>query len=276
MAFMSSLTALISIHAPHARSDSTRQGMSASISISIHAPHARSDTVPSSSRCVTTAFQSTLLMRGATSRQATSSTSSKKFQSTLLMRGATAAASADIAGTIFQSTLLMRGATCRSCLAGTCRKKISIHAPHARSDWQQWKSAAAYADISIHAPHARSDSTHISTRSTSRIFQSTLLMRGATSKQSRESMLLTDFNPRSSCEERPSRQISTSQKPNFNPRSSCEERHGKRKERKDYTMISIHAPHARSDKRPASPLQSQQSNFNPRSSCEERLPKKEK
>ena len=95
----------------------------------------------------------------------------------------------------------MRGAT-RPRQSGRGLRKISIHAPHARSDGvyplkTDWKQ------ISIHAPHARSDSTHsgmerdmhrnfnprssceerrgvISLKTADRIFQSTLLMRGAT------------------------------------------------------------------------------------------------
>ena len=59
-------------------------------------------------------------------------------------------------------------------------QRISIHAPHARSDKAipyRWK----YEGISIHAPHARSDFRE----------RSAYLSYGP------------DFNPRSSCEERP-------------------------------------------------------------------------
>ena len=56
------------------------------------------------------------------------------FQSTLLMRGATIfGAVSSIAVCIFQSTLLMRGAT-RDEYEKAVNDKISIHAPHARSD----------------------------------------------------------------------------------------------------------------------------------------------
>ena len=56
------------------------------------------------------------------------------FQSTLLMRGATTIASFfRMFSGLFQSTLLMRGATC---IIGVTLFEIliSIHAPHARSD----------------------------------------------------------------------------------------------------------------------------------------------
>ena len=56
----------ISIHAPHARSDHVAVEGSRADDISIHAPHARSDAVAVRFAGVSTAFQSTLLMRGAT------------------------------------------------------------------------------------------------------------------------------------------------------------------------------------------------------------------
>ena len=55
--------------------------------ISIHAPHARSDHIFILS-CGHRGFQSTLLMRGATQRSAFRK-AALTFQSTLLMRGAT-------------------------------------------------------------------------------------------------------------------------------------------------------------------------------------------
>ena len=57
--------------------------------------------------------------------------------------------------------------------------RISIHAPHARSDSSKQVSQPVSV-ISIHAPHARSDRSSIRTRRIRSVFQSTLLMRGAT------------------------------------------------------------------------------------------------
>ena len=79
---------------------------------------------------------------------------------------------------------------------------ISIHAPHARSDMCAAFTAMFMSVISIHAPHARSDDSRLSSLSP-----------------------LPNFNPRSSCEERPSSSISAMK----------------------IKRISIHAPHARSD-----------------------------
>ena len=101
--------------------------------ISIHAPHARSDSPYPPPLGAFLVFQSTLLMRGATidlcllirdlgyfnphpsceERLLPSNfhEPSRKFQSTLLMRGATIIRSAPPLPLSFQSTLLMRGAT---------------------------------------------------------------------------------------------------------------------------------------------------------------------
>ncbi len=146
--------------------------------ISIHAPYARSDlismSVPPStsfqstllmrgatSSCVSTTrrqieFQSTLLMRGATCPIQWSIWTTTKFQSTLLMRGATITDSQEQVATIFQSTLLMRGAT-KEAWRDLLSIMISIHAPHARSDNSKQAHVRFIDKISIHAPHARSD-----------------------------------------------------------------------------------------------------------------------
>ena len=80
--------------------------------------------------------------------------------------------------------------------------------------------------ISIHAPHARSDV-------------------GTTIQALGDQY----FNPRSSCEERRAEADSFAfQHGNFNPRSSCEERHQKALRIAASDLISIHAPHARSDR----------------------------
>ena len=77
-------------------------------------------------------------------------------------------------------------------------------------------------------------------------FQSTLLMRGATSCEVCRAGEC-NFNPRSSCEERLGNIISCyTRNRDFNPRSSCEERLD-RQIRSLIEYISIHAPHARSD-----------------------------
>ena len=58
--------------------------------------------------------------------------------------------------------------------------------------------------------------------------------------------------------------------PYFNPRSSCEERLPLVWHVQHSRLISIHAPHARSDCKPSLPMSPVPKYFNPRSSCEER------
>ena len=193
----------ISIHAPHARSDDHLDCITLlHLIISIHAPHARSDEYGDEWYIYEFwTFQSTLLMRGATSRPSWG-ISKSLFQSTLLMRGATEVGNPYNNQTVFQSTLLMRGATVSRIDTADTICRISIHAPHARSD--------LIVDVCI--------------------------------------VLIRNFNPRSSCEER--RAIferPMTQPSDFNPRSSCEERLRVRACLDRRYRISIHAPHARSD-----------------------------
>ena len=148
--------------------------------------------------------------------------------------------------------------------------RISIHAPHARSDSGEPPPTWAPYFISIHAPHARSDSSVSSNTNSNRNFnprssceerpalsswwrliaqfQSTLLMRGATlSPRSRppaplpfQSTLLMRGATLRRCPNR-------TQSHHFNPRSSCEERPA--------VFLDLFLDVV---------------NFNPRSSCEER------
>ena len=145
---------------------------------------------------------------------------------------------------------------------------ISIHAPHARSDARS-RCRPAYEPISIHAPPARSDEAFM------------LFI-----------WVYDDFNPRSSCEERPALSCSLSRLP-----ISIHAPHARSDWGVSNTVnnlyevfqstllmrgatwilgyygytkdISIHAPHARSDGTIFARLRPK-SNFNPRSSCEER------
>ena len=124
--------------------------------------------------------------------------------------------------------------------------RISIHAPHARSDGS---SSEPYlpASISIHAPHARSDAVEMVMGRLSKQFQSTLLMRGAT-ELLRKYRVLTDISihaPHARSDLMLSSKSSNAR--HFNPRSSCEERRGERGKPSRHHRISIHAPHARSD-----------------------------
>ena len=169
--------------------------------ISIHAPHARSDASQPSCTPDVPTFQSTLLMRGATSMSRPACPMISYFNPRSSCEERHGLPVQMQAFSIFQSTLLMRGAT----------------------DLQQGKIVIPK-QISIHAPHARSDlSCHLI------------------------DLTLGNFNPRSSCEERPQLIMMLSRTFYFNPRSSCEERLLFDRVKILEHIISIHAPHARSD-----------------------------
>ena len=186
-------------------------------------------------------------MRGATSTGSPSVPAESGFQSTLLMRGATRAA--------WRPRRLCAHfnprSSCEERLDGQLfcihPRRISIHAPHARSDCHAVHDGLRDR-ISIHAPHARSDSG------------------GGMSKSSSH-----NFNPRSSCEERHGcHHEQLGQLAYFNPRSSCEER----RERGDCfgRRYGHFNPRSSCEERQWRPLcgWSEFSYFNPRSSCEKR------
>ena len=149
---------------------------------------------------------------------------------------------------LFQSTLLIRGATIDVSDAATASAKISIHAPHTRSDLMRCQllttTRAAFQSTLLIRGATRKPQYCIGYAK----FQSTLLIRGATAFSSIQRYFPGYFNPRSSYEERRQYSIlSFTVSMYFNPRSSYEER-------LDYALkvgeeygISIHAPHTRSD-----------------------------
>ena len=145
----------------------------------------------------------------------------------------------------FQSTLLVRGATDWQTVFKISRA-ISIHAPRERSDTRTYCYFDQCVNISIHAPRERSDdkfykgnfSIHISIhapRERSDNLRYTV------------SCIMSDFNPRSSWEERPLPYL---------PHLQSE-------------LISIHAPRERSDLKYYN-KKWRSKYFNPRSSWEER------
>ena len=147
----------VSIHAPHARGDRLVMDPMGVFLVSIHAPHARGDTCTSTRATSTSGFQSTPLMRGATSRSSLArSFSSFLFQSTPLMRGATRGGRGSVStGRCFNPRPSCEGRHREGCRRRP-RIRVSIHAPHARGDVS--RAARALVDeVSIHAPHARGD-----------------------------------------------------------------------------------------------------------------------
>ena len=147
------------------------------LAISIHAPHARSDISSRRMHQRRRQFQSTLLMRGATRH-----TAFVNLFKVISIHAPHARSDGSLG----------RRRRCN---------RISIHAPHARSD-ADTREQFRHDNISIHAPHARSDMPFALSDSPFSLFQSTLLMRGATSAAIRARTSRAHFNPRSSCEER--------------------------------------------------------------------------
>ena len=124
----------------------------------------------------------------------------------------------------FQSTLLMRGAT----LVSDCRECFMFYF-NPRSSCEERLSgingvvtAIAFQSTLLMRGATRDE---LEAMDEITLFQSTLLMRGATLQRQVQALVVRDFNPRSSCEER--LEI---------VKRSLQELH-----------ISIHAPHARSD-----------------------------
>ena len=116
------------------------------------------------------------------------------------MRGATVKFFAYRVRMKFQSTLLMRGATLPAKTTLSRARRISIHAPHARSDIHG-KYAAGLKDDFNPRSSCEERLDRDNQAATYAKFQSTLLMRGATRSTSMQ-WSSSHFNPRSSCEER--------------------------------------------------------------------------
>ena len=168
--------------------------------ISIHTPHAGSDAAQPDSSSSVDIFQSTLPMRGATTRICDIRRVSR-FQSTLPMRRATRPGRVEPNVSFISIHTPHAGS---DYMAGPpdISSEISIHTPHAGSD--RYPTACTYyfsdfnphspcgerpghrqrvqraVQISIHTPHAGSDAGGGGGGAAHNKFQSTLPMRGAT------------------------------------------------------------------------------------------------
>ena len=152
--------------------------------ISIHAPHARSDMGVLPGNIIET-FQSTLLMRGATPCFYGLKSNRRRFQSTLLMRGAT------------------RMRRCQ--MARRCYFNPRSSCEERRGHELKYIAVLEFqSTLLMRGATSARKSASLTTPS----FQSTLLMRGATWHFYGIGAVPMHFNPRSSCEERPSRSAS--------------------------------------------------------------------
>ena len=149
------LAAEISIHAPHTRSDIGRKSNLTGQAISIHAPHTRSD------ECGLRALRSPdISIHAPHTRSDASPELANRFPAQ------------------FQSTLLIRGATTEY---GDfyIQDMISIHAPHTRSDRAGRGNRPPARDFNPRSSYEERHALH-TIRMFHHVFQSTLLIRGAT------------------------------------------------------------------------------------------------
>ena len=147
--------------------------------ISIHAPHTRGDYMSQASDYADAEFQSTPLIRGATSPTPLQTRPTGYFNPRPSYEGRLIEPSPDSAKGQFQSTPLIRGATGYHLILWAYNE-ISIHAPHTRGDASEKYHLAGSFEISIHAPHTRGDFHRCPQEPRELEFQSTPLIRGAT------------------------------------------------------------------------------------------------
>ena len=239
----------ISIHAPHARSDLIRESTAKQcFVISIHAPHARSDSPLIVPRIPRSRFQSTLLMRGA--RGSINGTVKK-------VKDFNPRSSCEERRQKPRRRACHRDFNPRSSceerpddIALRTRIKISIHAPHARSDAAL--KTMYKRDTEFQSTLLMRGATAIAAVAAAIyfVFQSTLLMRGATTLEEIQayakefqSTLLMRGATVEELDELHKEQISI-HAPHARSDSLLEQYRGR-------PLISIHAPHARSDSRAA-------------------------
>ena len=148
-------------------------------------------------------------MRGATRHKGGLPHARRTFQSTLLIRGATS----ELRGLHHRAEISIHAPHARSDaddVALRTRIEISIHAPHARSDSHALVSTLVVG-ISIHAPHARSDAL-VLVDSALATFISIHAPHARSDPMQRAAMsFVRHFNPRSSCEERPLQSLAGAQ-----------------------------------------------------------------
>ena len=126
---------------------------------------------------ITREFQSTPLMRGATSIVKCGVVTAHCFNPRPSCEGRRGSSSVVVSRFLFQSTPLMRGATYALCLSFSRVRFQST--PLMRGATAFDFAVAQGTVVSIHAPHARGDMVRPLRRASER-FQSTPLMRGAT------------------------------------------------------------------------------------------------
>ena len=146
---------------------------------------------------------------------------------------------------------------------------ISIHTPLAGSD-EAGAAVLVKADvISIHTPLAGSDLTHTFVPSLWMSFQSTLPLRGATTRPIRKPSETGNFNPHSPCGERQWEALKARLEAQFQSTLPLRGATQHRRPAGRQIPISIHTPLAGSDRRRIH-VRRNVTNINPHSPCGER------
>ena len=172
--------------------------------ISIHAPRVRCDSAWARQVFLALQFQSTHLVWGATplTRIMISVPGYFNPRTSCEVRRHNTRNPFRIAAE-FQSTHLVWGAT-QTRLLAFMELYISIHAPRVRCDMAEIRGGSFSSTISIHAPRVRCDFLVDAFKAANdNIFQSTHLVWGATLHQPVGIISILHFNPRTSCEVRP-------------------------------------------------------------------------
>ena len=191
------------------------------------------------------------------------------FQYMLLLRGATCQiGNMEVSTFQFQYMLLLRGATlvfhrlCKQC-------RVSIHAPLARSNFKvlHFDTRFRLFQYMLLLRGATQQIVHILLRN---LFQYMLLLRGATLRARRSRRSTRRFNTCSSCEEQRKTRSGKMQGSLVSIHAPLARSNYKTTKKTQNRRVSIHAPLARSNKSfvPSSPLCM---SFNTCSSCEEQL-----
>ncbi len=146
----------------------------------------------------------------------------------------------------FQSTLPMRGATSKSRFNHSPRR-ISIHTPHAGSDYNIVLMGKTERHFNPHSPCGERHAWNMPGVREDK-FQSTLPMRGATLKlfANRQGFTISIHTPHAGSDPT-CLWLACTYPPYFNPHSPCGERPYRSEDTGELVRISIHTPHAGSD-----------------------------
>ena len=210
----------VSIHAPHARGDGTSGGSATTPASFNPRPSCEGRRALKTLNDQTGLFQSTPLMRGATSSPGTWREPRAVSIHAPHARGDPATSVGRAFPRCFNPRPSCEGR--RGYKGRRYRERVSIHAPHARGDAFQGDRPFD-AQVSIHAPHARGD-VRVNPAAPKILVSIHAPHARGDSIAIHKRLHKPRFNPRPSCEGRPGPAGWPGRSPRFNPRPSCEGR----------------------------------------------------